>query len=160
MTLFLVAGPGVFAQKPKGVFLQDSLSVGKPISFSLSYWHHPSQDVFFPDSTYDFSPFRFVSETFITTKTLGGRSLDSVVYSLVSYEIDSIQRLRLPVFILREGDSLKLFGEADSVFFKEMVKDEDLESDGLMANLRYSEVQTDIDYPKILYYLQIGRAHV
>jgi hypothetical protein len=155
IALFFIPGLTIYAQKPKGVFLQDSLSVGKPINFSLSYLHHPSQDVFFPDSTYDFSPFRFVSETFITTKTHGGKSLDSVVYSLVSYEIDSIQRLRLPVYILGDGDSLKLFGDADSVFFKEMVNDKDLENENLRANLRYSEVSEDIDYPKILYYLLI-----
>ncbi len=143
------------AQKPVGVFLSDSLTVGKPVRFSLSYRHSPSQDVFFPDSSFSFSPFRFVSETFIPTRTAGGLSVDSVIYQLVSYEIDSVQRLSLPVFVISEGDSLALFSNEDSVYFKELVSSKDLDSAGLKANVRYLDVQQDVDYPKILYYLLV-----
>ena len=38
----------VFAQKPDGRFLGDSLYIGKPIEFVLTYRHAPETDIFFP----------------------------------------------------------------------------------------------------------------
>jgi hypothetical protein len=72
-----------FAQRPKAFFNSDSLQIGKPLFFSLTYTHTSKTDLLFPDSTYNFKPFELIDINYFPTKTLNGKSLDSVVYELL-----------------------------------------------------------------------------
>ncbi|MET7255392.1 hypothetical protein ACWKW6_31535 [Dyadobacter jiangsuensis] len=100
---------------PKGVFQTDSVEVGKPVYFSLSVRHSPESEIFFPDSTYDFSPFELVSQRTYVSSTDARGTLDSAVYHLISFDVSKVQKLRLPVFVFQKKDCTAVFTTADSV---------------------------------------------
>jgi len=111
-----------FSQQPVGVFLADSLHLGRPVGFALSYRHRATDDVFFPDSTYDFSPFRLLRRQYFPTQTNRRGSLDSVMYTLVSYEIEPVQRLRLPVYRYNGRDCTAIWARPDSVVWRQLIR--------------------------------------
>ena len=107
-------------QKPTLIFLSDSILIGEPTPVSLSYKHLPKQDILFPDSTYNFEPFEYMSREIFNTKT-DSLSIDSCIYWLSTFEIDKIQTLKLPVFIYTKKDSIPVFSNIDSIFLKEII---------------------------------------
>lgn len=141
-----------YAQKPVGRFLTDSVELGRPFDYALSYYHSPADEVFFPDTTYNFYPFEMVRRNYFTTKTTNNRSLDSVVYTLVTFDISKTQKFNLPVYLLGKRDCTTVFAALDSVFLKEMIK---TETDSLMlkTDIRLMPLDQQINYPKILGYL-------
>ncbi|WP_229215093.1 hypothetical protein [Dyadobacter bucti] len=102
--------------KPVGVFLTDSVEVGKPLYFSLSYLHKPGKEIFFPDSSFDFSPFEIISQKNFVSRTDEKGSLDSAVYHLVSFDVSPVQSLKMPVYVFGKKDCTAVFTAPDSVF--------------------------------------------
>jgi hypothetical protein len=92
------------AQRPKGRFLTDSISIGKPFQFALSFRHRPDAEVVFPDTNYNFAPFEVLKHDYFDTQTDKLGSLDSAVYTLVSFDLATVQKLSLPVWIINEQD--------------------------------------------------------
>jgi len=107
---------------PAGRFLRDSLRLGEPIAYALSYRHPAAEDVFFPDSTHDFAPFELLSRRYFTTRTDARGSLDSVVYTLVSFATDSVQRLSLPVYRYDGRDCTAVYAPPDSVVWQQLIR--------------------------------------
>ncbi|MCF0072652.1 hypothetical protein LZD49_19385 [Dyadobacter sp. CY261] len=101
--------------KPNGTFHTDSVEVGKPVYFSLSIRHSPDTEIFFPDSTFDFSPFELVSQRSFVSNTDSRGTLDSAVYHLVSFDVSRVQKLRLPIYIFQKKDCTAVFTTPDSV---------------------------------------------
>lgn len=109
-------------KKPTGRFLQDTLRVGQPIHYALSFRHPAQQDLFFPDETHDFSPFRLVKREIFDTQTNKMGSLDSVVYTLISFDVSPIQYLQLPLFVRdQDRDCTALWPPRDSVFLQQLL---------------------------------------
>jgi hypothetical protein len=108
-------------QQPAGLFQLDSIKIGEPVNFIFYFKHRPGDEVIFPDSTYNFKPFEFVGKQFFMTKTANGWSRDSVVYTLRSFSIDPVQTLSLPVFLLRQHDTLTIASEPQEVYVKQLV---------------------------------------
>ncbi len=104
--------------KPVGKFLTDTVEVGKPFSYAFSFLHASETDVFFPDSTFDFSPFDFVDQEYFTTRTDSLGSLDSTVYRLVSFDVSAEQTFRLPVYMLATRDCTAVYAETDTVYLQ------------------------------------------
>jgi hypothetical protein len=102
--------------KPTGIFLSDSVEVGKPVYFSLIARHKPEVEVFFPDSSYNFSPFEIISLKSFVSVTDDRGTLDSAVYQLVSFDVSKVQALRMPVYIFQKKDCTAVFTAPDSVF--------------------------------------------
>lgn len=113
---------GVVTAQPVGKFLTDSIEIGRPFGFSLTYRHPPTAEVLFPDTVRAFSPFRVLSVKPFTTKTTGNGaqavSLDSAVYTLVSFQTDSVQTLRVPIQILLPADCVQVFSNTDTVVLR------------------------------------------
>ena len=103
------------ARRPQGTFLTDTIEVGKPFSYAFSFRHDPQREVFFPDSTFDFSPFEVVGQEFFTTRTDSLGSLDSTIYRLVSFNVAAVQTLRLPVFVLAARDCTAVYAAPDTL---------------------------------------------
>lgn len=95
-------------EQPQGRFLTATTRVGDVIGYELTFDHDAKLEVVFPDSTAEFAPFEYVGKTFQPTRTRQGRSFDRTVYRLRTFSLDSVQRLRLPVAILRGHDTLTL----------------------------------------------------
>ncbi len=117
---FLMFDTPTFAQlnTPIGVFITDSADIGRPIYFSLSVRHHPSVEIFFPDSLSNFMPFEFVNKQIFTSKTSSKITLDSAIYQLISFSIAPIQYLSLPIYVFNKKDCTSLFSQNDTLFLK------------------------------------------
>lgn len=146
---WLFALPFLFAQKPVGRFLSDSIKIGKPIQYALSFRHDPAWEVFFPDVKFNFQPFEVTGREYFTTQTDQNGSLDSVVYTLVSFEIDKIQRLSLPVYVLSKRDCTAIYATPDSVFLKELIVGA-LDKLQLKSDTQIIHLDQQINYPLIL----------
>ncbi len=108
--------------EPQGVFDKDTLKIGEEISFTLSLKYQKTLNVLFPDSLADFAPFEYISREYFPTKTSSLYSTDSVIYRLSTFEIDAIQYLQLPVYVIKDGDSVVYFSKADSIFLKRVIE--------------------------------------
>jgi len=96
------------ADAPQGRFLRPAARIGEIVEYELSYRHAPGLNVVFPDSTANYAPFEYVGKTYRPTRTRRGVSLDQTIYRLRTFAMDSVQRLQLPVTILRGRDTLLL----------------------------------------------------
>ncbi|NJN41221.1 MAG: hypothetical protein HC811_02235 [Flammeovirgaceae bacterium] len=113
----------LFSQTPqvKGVFLADSVKIGEQIVFSLSAHYPKDKKILFPDTTFSFLPFEIQTKKYYPTRTRRESSVDSVHYYLTTFEIDSIQFLRLPVFLVNARDCTAFYTIADSVILQHLV---------------------------------------
>jgi len=141
-----------YAQKPIGRFQTDSIELGRPIDYALSYHHNPSAEVFFPDTTYNFYPFELIRRNIFQTLTTNGVSIDSVVYTLVTFEITKNQKLGLPIYVLSKRDCTMVYSLTDSVFLKEMIKTS-VDSLQLKTDTKLLVLSQQVNYPKIFTYI-------
>ncbi len=117
------------AQKPIGKFYQDSLSLGESITYSLSVSHSQDLEVIFPDEKHNFGNFECIEKNFFATKTKNKISVDSAIYTLRSFNIDSVQKLQLPIFYYKNGVLKTVLSNSDSIVFgqkapKTLIKNE------------------------------------
>ncbi|WP_232074062.1 hypothetical protein [Spirosoma aureum] len=124
LCLFTVSLWGQPPAKPalKGQFLDDSIEIGRPFRYALTYRHPPSAEVLFPDTSRHFLPFRVkeisVSPTQTTGEGLAAISRDSAVYTLISFETDSVQLLQVPIRLINASDCTYLTTQVDTVFLR------------------------------------------
>lgn len=113
----IVGTVSVWAQnQPIGRFMEDTVVIGKPFQYALSFRHALTQDVLFPDTARHFAPFMVRDITVFPTKTEQGNSRDSAVYTLVTFETQAVQPLQVPILIVGEADCTALFSQPDTVF--------------------------------------------
>lgn len=136
---------------PVGRFAQDSMKLGEEIQFSLSVTYPKGWQVIFPDSTFNYAPFEFSQKRFWETQVDSTLATDSVIYTLSSFEIDSIQSLQLPVFIQQGDDSIQLLSNFDSIYLQQMITVLP-DSIKLRQNLAFKELDYSLNY----LYLSIG----
>lgn len=107
----------------KGKFLSDSVKVGEHISFSLSTIADKKTQLLYPSKDFDFSPFEFVEkEVFPTTTLDSSQVIDSAIYVLRTFEMDSALVLQLPVYkITKKGDSISYLHEPDNIALKRII---------------------------------------
>lgn len=131
----------------KGGFVEDSLKIGQDIHFWLSA-HYPEKiDLILPDTTFNFQPFEFSGKTYFPGKISDSVVIDSAVYTLQSFEIDAIQLLSLPVFVLNTaGDTLRIASNTDSIIFTTLVPVV-TDSTRLKTNLAYQDVSRQFNFP-------------
>lgn len=112
------------AQPPalSGRFLTDSVAIGRPFQYSLVYRHPAITDVLFPDTARNFAPYSVQKVSVFATQTTGSGagaiSRDSAVYTLVSFETDSAQFLKVPVRVIHETDCTAQWTRTDTVFLQ------------------------------------------
>jgi len=99
----------------RGGFFLDSLRVGDETGFYLSATYPSALNIIFPDSTFNFSPFEFETKRYFPTQTAAGKSRDSVIYYLSTFEVDRIQTLGLPVFQLNAQDCTTFTSPTDTI---------------------------------------------
>jgi len=154
--LFVFYGVSVPAQqiKPSAFFVKDTMSLAEPVDFSLSVEYPSRLTVLFPDSTFLYAPFEFRFKRFFTTQTDSLTSKDSVIYTLASFEVDQIQSLSLPVFVVNKKDSTAIMSNVDSIVFAEMIP---VLADSLIAKEDVSFVPVDrqFNYPYFIIGLTI-----
>ncbi len=115
---FTASGQEVIVQ---GGFLVDSVKIGEEVPFYLSARYASSLTVLFPDSTASFEPFEYVRKQYFPTRTIGGISFDSAIYYLTTFEIDRIQSLELPAYLIHGNDSVMFASPRDTVLITQLV---------------------------------------
>ncbi len=137
-----------FAQdnKPVGYFLKDSVKIGETVPYVFRYTDRKNRPVIFPDSLFNFSPFELVDKAYFDTKSDSIFSIDSAVYYLSTFEIDTVQKLALPVFVVLEKDSFSIFADTDSIILNQVVLAMP-DSVALEESAHYRPVGLQFNYP-------------
>jgi hypothetical protein len=129
-----------------GRFLSDSIRVGEPIKYVLVAKYPLSKEIVFPDSSFSYAPFEWISKQYAPSQLSGNNIVDSVVYTLTTFELDSIQDLQIPVYLLDGLDSVEVFPPSASVIFSPTVTDIP-DSALFKTSARYEPVETGFNYP-------------
>lgn len=131
-------------------FFKDSLRVGDQTGYYLAAEYPTALNILFPDSTFSFSPFEFENKEYFPTETAQGKSYDSVIYYLSTFEVDPVQALSLPVFQLNAMDCTVYLSQRDTILLAELVKDlpdtVNLKNLPLKVNVAYEEVPYTFNY--------------
>ena len=134
----------------RGGFFKDSLRVGDQTGYYLAAEYPTNLNVLFPDSTFTFTPFEYESKRYFPTKTTKGRSYDSVIYYLSTFEIDRVQALSIPVFQVNPMDCTVYVSPRDTILLTELVKDlpdtVTLKNLPLKVNTAYEDVPYTFNY--------------
>jgi hypothetical protein len=96
-------------------FFLDSLKIGEPSGFYLTTTYPSNVNILYPDSSFNFFPFEFDHKKYFPTETTDGKSYDSVVYYLSTFELDEIQTLSLPIYQLNAKDCTAYESNRDSI---------------------------------------------
>jgi len=131
---------------PNGHFMKDSVQIGEHVAFSLSIKYPKTLELIFPDSTHNFSPFELISKRYFSTVSDSTFSYDSAIYYLSTFEIDTVQYLKLPVYIINEFDSTTLYTSLDSIVLKQVVEAIP-DSVAMITNTAYVDVPMAFNYP-------------
>lgn len=134
-----------------GTFVADSFKIGEPVKYVLTARYPKTREVIFPDSTFSYFPFEYLSRNYFSTTADSTFAYDSVIYELTSFEIDKVQQLDLPVFLLTSNDSIEIKTAPDSIFLTELIPVV-YDSMELKANTSFLDVPFAINYP----YITIG----
>jgi hypothetical protein len=134
-----------------GRFKADSVKLGEPIEYYLTAKYPSQWQVLLPDSTFSFTPFDFQKKVYFPTRTINNLSTDSIIYILTTYEIDSMQTLKLPAFVVLPNDCTIYESNIDTVFFKHLVShlpdSVSAEQLPLKTNTAYNAVSWLFNYP-------------
>lgn len=87
--------------------IDQAIKVGIPFQVELSVRHPEDVVVVFPDSAGDYAPYELVKSTPRPTHTEAGTSIDATLLDLLSWEIDSIQKMQFSAAYLDpKGDTV------------------------------------------------------
>jgi hypothetical protein len=135
----------------KGKFGSDSIKLGETVPYTLTATYPTNLQIILPDSTYSFLPFEYQKKKFFSTVSKDNISKDSVIYYLTTFEIDSIQTLKLPAFVIHERDCTLIESNVDTIFFIPQVGalPDSLSTSQLplKTNTEYNPVQWLLNYP-------------
>lgn len=138
LLLFASVPSSLLGQSPVGRFLTDSIEVGRPFQYALTYYHAPTAEVLFPDTARQFTPFRVQQVAFFPTLTTGegqrAISRDSAVYTLVSFETRPFQILQTGIRLINPRDCTLIPATSDTVWLRSRLLPADL-SDPLASTL-------------------------
>ncbi|AWV99666.1 hypothetical protein [Arcticibacterium luteifluviistationis] len=126
-----------YGQNPHLSFITKKANVGENIQVALVYKHNAESDVFFPNKTSYFSPFELKGFVFFPTHTKDSISVDSVIYTLRTFDVDKIQTFKLPVWVLEDGDSTTFWSNTDSLFLSELVPDSSLRNRAVVSSVDF-----------------------
>jgi len=134
--------PAAPTVKVRAGFVEDSLSVGRDVSFYITARYDRKLNMLFPDTTFNFSPFDFKHKSYFTTETEGHESYDSVVYHLTTFEVDSLLYLSLPVYQINPQDCTTFRSNQDSIRLAHVITSlpDSLSRVPLKMNVAYQDV--------------------
>ena len=140
--------------KPRGYFATDSIKIGQVVDYTMILEYPRGMEVLFPDSTFNFAPFEYIDRGYQSTESNQSHSLDSVVYRLSTFELDSVQSLTLPVYVMLNGDSTAIYTPTDSVLLKFVIT-ADSDSLEIQNTAQFQNVSKAFNYPYLLIALAI-----
>ncbi len=119
---FILSLQGI-AQNPRLQFINNVASIGEDVKVSLSFDHPYQLDVFFPSNAELFAPFELKNTAFFQTYTKDTISTDSMIFTLRVFDITKTQKLKLPISLVLNKDSLTYWSNMDSIILLEFIPD-------------------------------------
>ena len=162
ITLFLLSfiftSASAQSLRPNGYFSADTLKIGEPVYYTLTFRYPRGLEVVFPNEDARYAPFEYLDRQFFPTRSDSLFSYDSVVYKITTFELDSVQPLTLPVYVIDTDetgrlDSTALYADIDSVYLQQVIAQLP-DSVALKENTQALDVPLQFNYP----YLLIGIA--
>lgn len=135
--------------RPVGHLLQDSIKIGEPFPYALTLRYPRNMDIVFPDSTYQFGNFELLRKEVFSTRSDSVNSFDSVVFYLQSFELDPQQAVRLPAFLLEDGDSSAVYTQRDTVFMIQQIATLS-DTTNIRTETSFFDLENEINYVYIL----------
>ena len=140
--------------KPRGYFSADTVKVGEPVRYTLTFRYPRDLEVVFPGEEASYAPFEYLDRTFFTTRSDSTYSYDSVVYEVATFELDSVQPLTLPVYVVKgnksgQADSTAIYADIDSVYLQAIVQQLP-DSVALKENTNPLKIPLQFNYPYLL----------
>ena len=140
--------------KPRGYFSADTLKVGEPVQYTLTFRYPRDLEVVFPDEEANYTPFEYLDRTFSPTRSDSLFSYDSVVYNIATFELDSVQLLTLPVYMVDtddsgRADSTAIYADLDSIVLKPVIQQLP-DSLALKENINPLKIPLQFNYPYLL----------
>ncbi len=102
-------------------FLGDSIKIGEQVGFYVTAEYPKESLLLFPDSTSNFFPFEYADKVFFPTVTRDSLSRDSAVYYLTTFEVERLQYLYLPLYLVHQRDCTEFYSPTDSLLITQMV---------------------------------------
>ncbi|MCS6966966.1 MAG: hypothetical protein NZM39_00125 [Bernardetiaceae bacterium] len=139
--------------KPEGGFFKDVVKIGEPVAYWFVLKHPPEMEVRFPDTLYNYKPFELISKQYFHTRLEpSGISIDSAIYTLATFQMDSLLSFALPAIVLQNGDTTLLVADSVSIAVEKTVSQSYLDSAKLIPTTEYFQVNKDWNY----FYIAIG----
>lgn len=130
---------------PDAYFLKDSIKLGEPVELILYYKHAPAVELFFPDSNYNFFPFEFISKKSFPSVTDSAFTTDSVIYTLTTFQLSPFPSISLPVYVLANGDTMKIYSNTAEVALVEILPSPTA-TDSLIAHTQWLHMPLAFNY--------------
>lgn len=96
-------------------FDTDTFSIGKICKATLTISHPDTTSIIFPQKKEAFTPFEWVSQEVVPSKTKGNTVKDVVIYRLQSFDISPKQALTLRYRYMQGGDTITEYISSDSL---------------------------------------------
>ena len=140
--------------KPQGYFSADTLKIGEPVRYTLTFRYPRDLEVVFPDEKASYAPFEYLDRQFFPTRSDSVFSYDSVVYEVTTFELDSVQPLTLPVYVVDtdesgQADSTAIYANIDSVYLQQVIQQLP-DSLALKENTNPLKIPLQFNYPYLL----------
>lgn len=154
ISVFLTLSAAAQSLKPDGSFSADTLKVGEPVSYTLTFRYPRELEVVFPDEEANYTPFEYLDRQFFPTRSDSLFSYDSVIYEIATFELDSVQPLTLPVYVVAtdengEADSAAIYANIDSIYLQPVIEQLP-DSVALKENTNPREIPLQFNYPYLL----------
>ncbi len=104
-----------------GSFGSDSIKLGQEVPYSLTVTYSPKLKINLPDSSYDYHPFELNHRKWFPTAIKNSLLYDSVIYYLTTFELDTVLHFRMPVYVVKENDSITYYTDPDSIYLKQVI---------------------------------------
>jgi len=125
--------------------------IGQPWKATLVLKHKPNEDFLLPDSNFNFSPYTCLQVKTFVTRTIENESVDSVIYTLATFELDSIQTVSLPAWKIMGNDTSVIYSNKN--FIKVNLLTTDNQENVLNADTQYSFIEHKVDFTSWIVYI-------
>lgn len=154
LLLFLFTSAPAQSLRPNGYFSADTLKIGEPVYYTLTFRYPRDLEVVFPNEAARYAPFEYLDRQFFPTRSDSLFSYDSVVYKVTTFELDSVQPLTLPVYVIDTDengqlDSTVIYANIDSVYLQQVIAQLP-DSLALKENTQPLDVPLQFNYPYLL----------
>ena len=152
--LFFLNISEVFSQEIeyKVYFIEDSVKIGDSIPLISILKYPKSIELIQPDSSYNYLTFEYIDKKTFPSIQIDNIILDSTVYYLRTFEIDSTQNIKLEATIINKDDSLNIISNTDSITLISQVTDI---SSSLINNTLFSVIKSIFNSEKVIYLIII-----